>query len=312
MCRLGCQQAKNHQSRMKNAKLFTLQQYSGLAGALLIMHGNADAQAIYTDVEPDVTLQYDGEYLYIDMDLDGSNDFFLLKESHYFTNTFYEIYRFNHVIYAGPNFNPENSIAGIYATNGAGGGTTYFPYALSAGEVINDDLSFQYGHYQLMGIGFYKVSVTPWEWHYYIGYWTPNKDSLFLGVRFLGADACKHYGWIRCSTVDSAKTLIVHDFAYETKCETPIIAGDTIGDTTTVGIDNLFSIHAEVYTYNKQIYIRTNETCTAMVYDSNGREIMDRKIPQGQCSIDMSAFPNGIYILKLTSIKGTITKIISL
>lgn len=297
---------------MKSVNQFTLQQYSGLAGVLLLMHGNTSAQAVYTDVEPDVALQFDGEYFYIDMENDGSNDFFLLKGSHYFTNTFYDIYRFNHVLYAGPNFNPENSIAGIFATNGEGGGTTYFPYALNAGELINSDLSFQYGHYQLMGIGHYNVDETPWEWHYDIGYWIPSSDSVYLGVHFLGADACKHYGWIRCSTVDSAKTLIVHDFAYEAKCNTPIVAGDTIGDTTTVGIEDLLSLHAEIYAYNKRVYIRINSSCNLSVYDSNGRQIAEYRLPQGQNTIEMNQFPVGIYIVKLTNSSGTITKTISL
>lgn len=297
---------------MKNPNQFTLQQYSGLAGVLLLMHGNTSAQAVYTDVEPDVALQYDDEYFFIDMDNDGSNDFFLLKGSHYFTNTFYEIYRFNHVIYAGPNFNPENSIAGVFATNGEGGGTTYFPYALNAGEAINSDLSFQYGHYQLMAIGFYKVDETPWSWNYFIGSWTPSIDSMYLGVRFIGGDACKHYGWIRCSTVDSAKTLIVHDFAYEAKCNTPIVAGDTIGDTTTVGIESLLSLHAEVYAYNKHVNIQTNTSCEVTMYDNSGREILERSLPQGQSTIDMSSFPPGIYIIKLTSNSGSIAKTISL
>jgi len=297
---------------MKKFNQFTLQQYSGLAGALLFMHGNTSAQAVYTDVEPDVALQYDGEYFFVDMDNDGSNDFFLLKGSHYFTNTFYDIYRFNHVLYAGPNFNPENSIAGIFATNGEGGGTTYFPYALNASDVINSDLSFQYGHYQLMGIGFYDVDETPWEWHYFIGSWTPSIDSMYLGVRFLGADACKHYGWIRCSTIDSARTLIVHDFAYETKCNTPIIAGDTIGDTTTVGFENLLNLQAEIYAYYNHIYIRTNTTCKVTMYDSSGREILYKFLSQGQNTVDMSSFPLGIYIVKLTSNSGTIAKTLSL
>ncbi|HNF70605.1 MAG TPA: T9SS type A sorting domain-containing protein [Chitinophagales bacterium] len=297
---------------MKPFKQFTLQQYSGLAGALLFLHGNTSAQAVYTDIEPDVTLQYDDDYVYIDLDGDGSNDYFLLKDSHYFSNTFYEIYRFNHVLYCGPNFNPENSIAGTFATNGEGGGTTYFPYALNSGELINSDLNFQYGHYQLMAIGFYKISVTPWEWHYGIGYWTPNKDSLFLGVRFLGGDDCKHYGWIRCSTADSAKTLIVHDFAYETKCETPIVAGDTIGDTTTVVVNNLLELNAEIFAYNMQLFVRSNVAHQIAIFDSSGKKILDNSRQQGTYNIDMQPFPKGIYIVELTTGSQMLTKIVSL
>jgi hypothetical protein len=148
---------------MMELRKFNLQQYSGLAGVLLLMHNNTHAQAIYTDIDPDVVLQLDGNYIYIDMDNDGSNDFFLLKDSHYFTNSEYSWYRFNRVLWAGPNFNPENEIAGDFATNGAGGGTTYFPYALLEGNIINNDLNFNYGTYQLMGIGFFETDETPWD-----------------------------------------------------------------------------------------------------------------------------------------------------
>ncbi|MBK8343263.1 MAG: hypothetical protein IPL12_08080 [Bacteroidetes bacterium] len=60
-------------------------------------------------------LSLDGDFTYIDIDLDGTNDFFLLKKSSYFTSSFYSIYRFNRIFKCGPNFNPDNEIA---ATNG--------------------------------------------------------------------------------------------------------------------------------------------------------------------------------------------------
>ena len=41
-------------------------------------------------------------------------------------------------------------------------------------------------------------------------------------------------GTLQC--VDSGRTLIIHDYAYENKPDTPILTGDTIGDTTTVSI----------------------------------------------------------------------------
>lgn len=290
---------------------FTLEHYSCLAGALLLLQSNAAGQAVYTDIEPDVELQYQGDYFYVDMDNNGTNDFFLIKRSHYFTNTFYELYRFNHVLSCGPNFNPENSIAGIYATNGAGGGTTYFPYALNAGEVINNALSFQYGHYQLMAIGFYEVDETPWDWHSWIGYWTPSKDSLYLGVRFLGADECKHYGWIRCSTVDSAKTLIVHDFAYETKCNTGIVAGDTIGDTASVQTADIRNIQTEIYSFNGQIFVNCPESVQLSVYDNTGRLLLEKYLAGGYNVIDMTETQKGIYLVQiLTQSKEFTTKLV--
>ncbi len=66
---------------MMAERKFSLQQYSGVAGVLLIMHNNTHAQAIYSDIDPDVVLQLHGDVEYIDMDDDGSNDFFIFKKS---------------------------------------------------------------------------------------------------------------------------------------------------------------------------------------------------------------------------------------
>ena len=64
---------------MMAERKFSLQQYSSVAGVLLIMHNNTHAQAIYSDIDPDVVLQLHGDVEYIDMDDDGSNDFFIFR-----------------------------------------------------------------------------------------------------------------------------------------------------------------------------------------------------------------------------------------
>lgn len=52
-----------------------MQQYSGMAGVLLLMHSDLSAQAIYTDIDPDIVLQFDDETTGVDMDNDGDFDF---------------------------------------------------------------------------------------------------------------------------------------------------------------------------------------------------------------------------------------------
>lgn len=55
------------------------------------------------------------------------------------------------------------------------------------------------------------------------------------------------------------KKIILHDYAYETKCETGIFAGDTIGDTSTVGITNLDLFTPTIYSYSKSICINIDK-----------------------------------------------------
>lgn len=285
---------------MKEHK-FTLQQYAGMAGVLLLLYDNSNAQAIYSDLDPDIVLQFDNETAGVDMDNDGDYDFAFLKSSYYWTDSFYSDYEFRHVLWCGPYGFSGNEIAGTYHTNGSGGGITYRPYALDINISINDSLSFQYAGYQLLGVGFYKLVGSIWSWNYGPAFWSPGKDSSYLGIRFIDNESCRHYGWIRCSTVDSAKTLIIHDYAYESKCETGIAAGDMIGDTT-VFIDELFELKVNVYSFGKTVYIQmTNFTGFKLeIWDLQGQIVIKQHLTEENSKINMELYPTGIYAIGLT------------
>jgi len=283
---------------MKKRK-FTIQKYSGMAGVFLFLHNNINAQAVYTDIEPDIIIQFDEETAGIDMDNNGTYDFAFLKTSgSYEHGTFSStiVTRFRHRIWAGPEI-VSNSIAGDYDYDSAGGGITYHPYALPAGTPINNDLSFQNWGFQIMAGGFYQSSF----FIYYEGKWVPDIDNNFLGVIFKGDDDCFHYGWIRCTTAGSTKQLIIHDYAYESKCETGIMAGDKIGDTAVVAIESLNTLDADIYSFNKTIYIKTSnyENTLITVTNLRGQIILSQQLSNEFSVIDMSIFPSDLYIVKL-------------
>ena len=282
---------------------FTIQKYSGFAGVFLLMHNDTFGQAVYTDINPDIYLQYDGETAGIDMDNDGDFDFAFLKLSYYWSSTFSTEYEFRHALWCGPYGTPENEIAGESVTHGAGGGASYFPYAFVDGNLINYEFDFQYWGYQRMGGGHYNINGSLWSWGYDVGHWAPNVDSLYLGVRFIDNEDCRHYGWIRCSTIDSAKTLIIHDYAYETKCETGISAGDTIGDTTSIGINEINSLNAFAYCFDKEIFIHNNtgENISITIYNISGRQIISTETTDNFLIIPMQKEMSGIYFVKLQS-----------
>ena len=125
---------------------------------------------------------------------------------------------------------------------------------------------------------------------------------------------CKHYGWIRCSVGDSLKTLTVHDYAYELKCNTPIIAGDTIGDTTTVEISVINNLEAIIYTFNQNLYINLpdQDEVNLYIFNMNGQEIYKTVSSQKNLIIDMSGNPVGAYIVKLSTKDKQFSKIIAL
>ena len=282
---------------------FTIQKYSGMAGVFLLIPAINHAQAVYTDLEPDIEIQFDEETAGIDMDNNGIFDFAFLKTSggyyFYWTFTSTQVYRFRHRIWAGPQI-PSNAIAGDYDYDSYAGPITYFPYALLSGVPINEDLSWQNWGFQIMGSGFYKSNG---DWVYRHGDWAHKSDSAYLGVRFIDQEECLHYGWIRCTTADSSKRLIIHDYAYESKCETSIIAGDTIGDTTQVGMEEIDGLMAKVYSFNKTIYIVVNDVSSldVEVFNIQGNALIRQQLRDGSVTINMNQFPSGMYFVKVKS-----------
>lgn len=261
---------------MSNRETNRLRQYSALAAALICAHPNTHAQVVYTDLDPDIILHFDGQTAGIDMDNNGTYDFAFFRTNNYFSDSLYSDYEYRYILWCGPYGTPQNEIAGIYVTHGECCGTSYKPYALSEGDTIDDALSFQYAGYQLMAVGFYRLFESAWIWHYGPAYWSPPVDSAYLGVRFLGEDHCLHYGWIRCSTTDSCKTLIIHDYAYESQCEKPIIAGDMVGDTTSIGIHTPGTLAATVYSYGKTVFVilpAASQQTQIQVFDITGKVV---------------------------------------
>jgi len=291
---------------MKSPK-FNLIQYSAISACFLALHQNAKGQAIFTDIDPDISIQYNGQTVGIDMDNNGTFDFAFLKTSgsYAYATTYFTFLLFGHRIWAGPEI-IENEIAGEMVTHGAGYGTTYFPYALNFGEAINEDLSFQYWGFQVMGSGFYESDG---DWNNKLGKWSPDIDSVFHGVRFFTNDECLHYGWIRCTTTDSTKRLIIHDDAYENKCDVGIIAGDIIGDTTGVNILNTNLILADIFSFGKTINIKTKYVNIFLnIFDLNGNQLVNTKITNNLTMIDMDVYSKGVYVVKLNNATGQMGK----
>lgn len=265
----------------------------------MLCSDSSNAQAIYTDIEPDIEIQFEGQTAFVDMDNDGTLDFGFLKTSATtsFTLVSSTQIRYLRRFWAGPEIE-TNEVAGIMVTHGAGYGTTYFPYALYENDEIEEDLSFQNWGYQVLGSGFY---LTDGSWNYHLGKWSPDIDSAFLGVHFKGNDDCMHYGWIRCTMADSINRFIIHDYAFESKCETGILAGDTIGDTVTIAIEEINSLNATVYAFNNSVHINLNKAirdAKINIYNLNGKMIYSNKINNQFTQIKLDE-PKGVYVVKL-------------
>lgn len=291
---------------------FTLQKYSGFAGVFLIMGNTADAQAVYTDIDPDIEIEFDGQSAGVDIDNNGTIDFAFLKSSwsYDYWNGSSTVWRFRRKIWAGPEI-ITNEIAGEMFTHGAGYGTSYHPYAIIDGNMINEDLSFQNWGFQTLAKGFYGITFISSDtaWVFDGGFWVPDKSEQYLGVYFLGYDECMHFGWIRCTTADSTNRFIIHDYAYETKCELGILAGDKVGDTT-VEINESNSLQASVYAFDNTVYINLNELMQGVevrIYDLYGKIVYSEIINNQSHQVKLKE-ANAAYIVELIVAGNKYTK----
>jgi hypothetical protein len=276
-----------------------------MAGVLILCSDSSIAEAVYTDVEPDIEIQFDGQTAGIDMDNNGTFDFAFLKTSD--TYDWGSAQRLRRRIWAGPEF-ISNEIAGDYFYYSAGGGVTYFPYALESSSVINNDLSFQYWGFQIMAIAIAN-SNTPSDWVSHGGHWTFIEGFHFMGVRFYSDDECRHYGWIRCTVMDTANILVIHDYAFETKCETSILAGDLIGDTT-VAVEEVLDLDAIIYCFNSTLYINMPlqiNNANVEVYDLSGVMIYSDKITNQFTQLKLND-AKGLYVVELFAGENKLTK----
>ncbi len=276
-------------------------QYSAFSACFLALQQNARAQAVYSDIDPDIVLDENWESFGLDMNNDGIIDFGFLNRSFNFL-TYYSNYssRFE-ALYVGPQ-SPLNEIAALthVISPSYGGFTVYFPFAIVSNETIDDGLGFHNNGYQTLA---YRYATPDGFYFPYGGLWYPEVLDHFLGVRFIDTANCLHYGWIRCDVKEDGRVLVIKDYAYETKCETGIAAGDIIGDTS-VSISEIPPLNGNIYSNGCDVFIQLYDIpnqCKVHIIDINGQEIYTSTIYSSTTSVCMINKPVGIYFVELFS-----------
>jgi hypothetical protein len=293
---------------MKTNK-FTIVDYAKMAIVLLFYNNKADAQVIYTDLDPDIELQLDNATIGIDMDNNGIVDFMFLRTSgsyyHYlgYSDPDPQL-RFRQADWVLP-FGSINGILGDPATS-SGGGINNIPAALYTNVLIDSYKYFQHSSLQVMSYGFYVDSA----WHYAFGThpWnTVEGENKYLGVKFIGSDECIHYGWIRCEIEDSCKRLIIKDYAFELECDAPIAAGSMV---SYVDVENENTFDGTVFSFDKTVYVKLNgqnNNPVIHLYDIHGKEVYSREIQDQFTEIKLTVVP-GIYLVEIIADEGRYTK----
>lgn len=275
-----------------------LKQYSLFASTFLFTK-QVYNEVVYTDVDPDIVLEFTDD-IGIDMDNNGTYDFAFLKYSHSYiiiTSVSSEsVTMLRDQVWAGPYY-IENRIACPWLT--FSGSPAYLPYALSEGILIDDDLSFQNYGYQLLAVRIDAMNSTTTQYLSGTGNWWPESIDHYLGVSFIDESSNYHYGWIRCSVIDSIEKFVIKDYAYETEENYPIVAGDTSTYVNTLDLEN--NLKAVVYSFNKILYINLDQAFEPWlyIYDLHGNTVLKEKINSKNEVIPLNTLSTGIYIVEL-------------
>lgn len=283
----------------KNNLHLSLPHYTCMAIAFLATH-NIQSEVIYTDIDPDIILNDDGEATGIDMDLNGSIDFTFLKNiGAYYTDWSSEFNYFT-ALWCGPEI-MENEIAGSSFTVGSAAYSSFIthrPYAIPENFDVDIMLSFQNDGYQMMA---YRVFNEEGNLINLGGNWWPEKTNAYIGVHFMDADEKYHYGWIRVTVSDSTENLIIHDYAYELSPETGIKTGSLISTSIS---SNPSKENINIYCDGNVINIITSQSGNSNnvlfeLFDIAGIRILSKQLLQDTNQIQAN-LPSGTYLAKCT------------
>lgn len=283
---------------MQKALLNRLVDYAASAAGIICLTNKAEAQVIYTDIDPDVALDTDGNYYAIDIDNNGTADFQFLKETFLINPSFTYYYYFQELV-AGPF--SQNSFAGATGISFYAGTILYFPFALPINSIISDELNWQNATLQFLA---WKTWTEIYDGHCGNCYWNQDQEpevlDHFLAIRFNDADNYKHYGWIRCDVKEDGSILILKDFAYETEPDYLIVAGSA----TTYQEIEPGNIEGEIYASESTVHISVPHRPTLKysvdIYNISGQKIYSFQSEDPFVEIQLDV-PRGIYIVVVTS-----------
>lgn len=227
-----------------------LKAYSALAGVAAVTPFAAEAQVIYSNIEPDTILAGRG-YNSFDLDLnsDGITDFSLTQ--YYSTSYSHGQYHF----FSGIFLTIINDNSGI-ATTAPG----------------NDNISiFNNGDTIDVNDNWYAASLYSVDFN---AQWNGVKNK-YIGAR-VKLNGQNYYGWIRVTVGSNGNSITIKDYAFNATPEAPIIAGDTKCESQSlipqisISKDSLFANLSGSYQWYLNGLALAGQTNKFIHPDSNG------------------------------------------
>jgi hypothetical protein len=265
----------------------------------ILCNASANAQIVYTDVNPDTSMicsSYPCSKTYgLDLNNDGTVDF-TLSASH------------NHVTCSFQNYSDTKSVS-IFSQ----GGNLAAASPITTNYSIGNNLSFSTNGVTLRSIvtgsPAPQCPVVPGSF----GSWT-NPTDYYIGLRLsVGADT--YFGWARLNVdVASTSTTVsctVKDYAYNTIPNQSILAGQTvatgINENSFASLINLFPNPAT--NYFTIALPNANEKVEITITDITGKIIYSTTVSETQkIEVNTNDFAEGVYLVQVQSADFIATK----
>lgn len=265
-----------------------ISKYTAVAGAVVSAAG-AQAQVVYTDVNPDYSHdapQNNGFAAYpLDLNNDQTVDFVVASRD---TVT--------------PNAHVRLTFAAPYGAGNAVAGETPSAYDYALALDINTMVDSTLNWIAATNTMAYNVdSANPYNEN-----WNGVTDK-YLGLQFV-VGGNTHYGWARLDSYAIGDSIVVKDYAYEATPNVGIMTGNMGASLTETQIENLVKF---VNQANNSVKVVVNGNLTngvVSVISSTGQVVSSDVIKDKTFFVDMNNLSSGIYMVNVTFNEGATTK----
>ena len=273
---------------MKKSLQSRISKYTAVAGAVVSAAG-AQAQVVYTDVNPDYSHdapENNGFAVYpLDLNNDQTVDFLVASKDTVTANA--------HVRF---------KLAVPHGAGHAVAGATPCAYAYALALDINTMVDFTLNWIAASNTMAYNVdSNNPYNEN-----WNGVTDK-YLGLKFV-VGANTHYGWARLDSYAIGDSVVVKDYAFDATPNTGIMTGNMGASLTETQIENLVKFVNQANN-SVQVVVNGNLTNgTVSVVSTTGQVVSSDAITEKTFSVDMNNLSSGIYMVNVTFNEGTTTK----
>ena len=264
-----------------------ISKYTAVAGAVVSAAG-AQAQVVYTDVNPDYSHdapQNNGFAAYpLDLNNDQTIDFVVASRD---TVT--------------PNSHVRLTFAAPYGAGNAVAGETPSAYDYALALDINTMVDSTLNWIAATNTMAYNVdSANPYNEN-----WNGVTDK-YLGLQFV-VGGNTHYGWARLDSYAIGDSIVLKDYAYEATPNVGIMTGNMGASLTETQIENLVKF---VNQANNSVKVVVNGNLTngvVSVISSTGQVVSTDVIKDKTFFVDMNNLSSGIYMVNVTFNEGATT-----